>query len=81
MAILDPFARLDRSDSGPPVMQEVLRLGPTTDDDFRQSTPVREWCINTAAVDPLTRSAVRHHEDGKLYRWDWSPGRSPTRWC
>ena len=31
---------------------------------------VREWCINTAAVDPVTKSILANSEDGKLYRWD-----------
>jgi hypothetical protein len=31
---------------------------------------VREWCINTAAVDPATKSVMVNSEDGKLYRWD-----------
>jgi hypothetical protein len=30
----------------------------------------KEWCVNTAAVDPATRSIVANSEDGKLYRWD-----------
>ena len=33
---------------------------------------MREWCINTAAVDPLRRSALVNSEDGKLYRWDFA---------
>ncbi len=32
---------------------------------------MREWCINTAAVDPFTKSALVSCEDGKLYRWDF----------
>ena len=31
---------------------------------------VREWCINTAAIDPFTKSVIANSEDGKLYRWD-----------
>jgi hypothetical protein len=31
---------------------------------------VREWCINTAAVDPVTKSVIANSEDGKLYRWN-----------
>ena len=30
---------------------------------------MREWCINTAAVDPLTSSVLINNEDGLLYRW------------
>ncbi len=31
---------------------------------------MREWCINTAVVDPFTRSVLVNSEDGRLYRWD-----------
>jgi hypothetical protein len=31
---------------------------------------VKEWCINTAAVDAATRSVLVNSEDGNLYRWD-----------
>jgi len=31
---------------------------------------VREWCINSAAVDPVSGAILANSEDGKLYRWD-----------
>jgi hypothetical protein len=31
---------------------------------------VDEWCINSAAVDPATKSVIANSEDGNLYRWD-----------
>jgi hypothetical protein len=30
----------------------------------------REWCINTAVVDPATKSILANSEDGQLYRSD-----------
>lgn len=73
IAILDPNA----SENDPvipstKVMQEVItQLGVTPDPDFPNFPgAVREWCINTAAVDPFTKSVIVNSEDGKLYRWD-----------
>jgi hypothetical protein len=59
--------------TGASVMNEVLTIaGPTPDDEAPVGFPdaVREWCINTAAVDPSTHSVMANSEDGKLYRWD-----------
>jgi hypothetical protein len=68
VAILDPNATEVDPVTGATVMNEVLTiLGPTPN----TSLPgVREWCINTAAVDPFTKSVLVNNEDGKLYRWD-----------
>lgn len=53
-------------------MKEVItKLGVTPDPDFPQFPgAVKEWCINSAAVDPFTKSVLANSEDGKLYRWD-----------
>jgi len=68
VAILDPRNVEIDPVTGAIVMNEVLTiLGPTPN----TSLPgVREWCINTAAVDPFTKSVLANNEDGKLYRWD-----------
>lgn len=73
IAILDPNAT--ENDPVIPttkVMREVItKLGVTPDPDFPTFPgAVREWCINTAAVDPFTKSVIANSEDGKLYRWD-----------
>ena len=73
VAILDPNdAQLD-TNTGAVVMKEVLTIaGVTPDPSFYPTWPnaVREWCINSAAVDPATHSVLVNSEDGKLYRWD-----------
>ncbi len=69
MAVLDPQDSQADTISGAPVMREVLTvLGVTPDANYPGA--VKEWCINTAAVDPLTRSILFNSEDGYLYRWD-----------
>jgi hypothetical protein len=73
IAILDPNAMEDDPVTGACVMQEVETiLGPTPDPQYDGTYPgaVREWCINTAAVDPATDSVLANSEDGTLYRWD-----------
>ena len=54
---MDPIAQIT-------TMKEVLTiLGPTPDG---ATGGVREWCINSAAVDPQTNSVLVNSEDGKL---------------
>jgi Bacterial Ig domain/Dockerin type I domain len=73
LGVVDPTATQTDPITGTTVMKEVLTIaGLTPDEDFVGSFPnaVREWCINTAAVDPFTGSILANSEDGKLYRWD-----------
>jgi hypothetical protein len=73
IAILDPRNSMTDPISGATVMKEVLTIaGTTPDSSFTNTYPnaVHEWCINTAAVDPFTKSVLANNEDGKLYRWD-----------
>src|SRR5579863_885959 len=51
-------------------MNEVIAIKGVTPDPKGFPNAVREWCINSAAVDPITRSVLANSEDGKLYRWD-----------
>jgi hypothetical protein len=67
IAILDPHATETDPITGVTVMNEVLTiLGPTAN----PSGGVKEWCINSAAVDIPGKSVLANSEDGNLYRWD-----------
>jgi hypothetical protein len=73
IAILDPNAtEPDPVFPSTLVMNEVFTIKGVTPDPNFPNFPgaVREWCINTAAVDPITKSVIVNSEDGKLYRWD-----------
>lgn len=77
LAILDPNQTQADAIFGTPVMKEVITLlGVTSDMTSHPDKPgsVKEWCINTAAVDPITKSVFANSEDGTLYRWDLSTG-------
>jgi hypothetical protein len=76
-ALLDPNAtQIDPHPSAPGLveMREVLTvIGCTPDAEFLGTAfpyAVREWCINTAAVNPATHSIFTPSEDGRIYRWD-----------
>jgi hypothetical protein len=77
IALLDPnTTQVDPHPSagGLVQMREVLTvIGPTPDATSVSTTfpnAVREWCINTAAVNPATKSIFVPNEDGRIYRWD-----------
>jgi hypothetical protein len=68
LAVLDPNASETDPISGAKVMLEILTiLGPTP-----QGGGVREWCINSAAIDSTNKCAVVNSEDGHVYRWDFT---------
>ena len=78
MAVLDPARAQVDPISGIQVMAEVLTiLGPTPDANYAGG--VREWCVNTGAFDPATRSMLINNEDGYLYRWDLSTNQLSQR--
>lgn len=75
VAVLDPDATETDPVSGATVMNEVITvIGATPDPDFTAQFPgaVKEWCINSAAVDPAGKCAIINSEDGKVYRWDFT---------
>ncbi len=77
MAILDPNQTEADPVLGNPVMNEVMTvLGPTSDATSFPNDPgaVKEWCVNSSAIDPITKSAFMNSEDGYLYRWDLTTG-------
>jgi hypothetical protein len=72
IAILDPnTAEKDPIIPSVRVMKEVITmLGVTSDPETGFPDAVKEWCINTAAVDSFTKSVLVNSEDGKVYRWN-----------
>jgi hypothetical protein len=72
LAVLDPNDLTETDPiTGATVMYEVLTiLGPTPDPNHPNG--VREWCINSAAIDSINKCAVVNSEDGHIYRWDFT---------
>lgn len=72
VAVVDPNVSMPDPILGNSVMNDVLTVTGVTPDPNFPTLPgaVREWCINTAAVDPITKSILVNSEDGRLYRWD-----------
>ncbi len=77
IALLDPNATevdAHASSNGLLIMREVMTvIGPTADAENRSASlplAVREWCINTPAVNPATNSVFTPSEDGHVYRWN-----------
>src|SRR5262249_4268119 len=70
MAVLDPTTTAPDPVTGATTMNPVLEIADPTPDTDVGGRAVREWCINTAAVDPATDSILVNNEDGFLYRWN-----------
>jgi hypothetical protein len=74
LAVVDPETGMTDPITGATVMNTVLTVaGVTPDPEYDGTYPnaVREWCINSAAIDPANKCAVVNSEDGKVYRWDF----------
>ncbi|MEI6535967.1 MAG: hypothetical protein WCN98_11540, partial [Verrucomicrobiaceae bacterium] len=76
IAVLDPNDTMTDPITGTTVMKEIItKSGPTPDEEYAESghpNAVREWCVNSVAVDPFTKSGIINSEDGNLYRWDFT---------
>lgn len=77
VAILDPNDNTgtDRQ-SGHACMKPVMVVFGDKADVAMQAAGVtgalREWCINSAAIDPTNKCAIVNSEDGYCYRWDFT---------
>ena len=70
VAILDPNAvQADPIIPSVSVMKEVITVVGATPNTGQAG--VREWCINTAAVDEINKCAIVNSEDGHVYRWSF----------
>ena len=73
IAVLDPNDSFTDPISGATVMKEIITIaGVTPDTEYLSGHPnaVREWCLNSIAIDESKHSAILNSEDGKVYRWD-----------
>jgi hypothetical protein len=71
VAVLDPNAT--EPDPIVPtvlVMKEVITVLGVTPNEGQPG--VREWCINSAAIDEGNKCAVINSEDGHVYRWSFA---------
>ena len=74
VAVVDPNTPMIDPISGVTVMQTVITVTGVTKDPSFPNLPnaVREWCINSAAIDLVNKCALINSEDGHLYRWDFT---------
>jgi len=75
LALMDPNSTSVDTLTNTTVMNPFLTVvGVTPDPRYDQTYPnaVREWCINSAAIDPVNKCAAVNSEDGNVYRWDFT---------
>ena len=75
LALVDPNVSFTDPVTGATAMNPFITVkGVTPDAEHTASFPnaVREWCINSAAVDAINRCAIVNNEDGSVYRWDFT---------
>jgi len=53
-------------------MKEIITLLGITPNTGENLEGVREWCVNTVAIDVPGKGAVVNSEDGHCYRWDFT---------
>ena len=71
IAILDPFNSQTDPQTNSLVMKEVISVLGVTPDGDGVGAKVREWCVNSSAIDVAGKCALLNSEDGKCYRWDF----------
>ena len=82
VAVIDPNSQYTDPVTGATIMKPVFTtLGVTPDPRFIATYPnaVREWCINSAAVDIPGKSVVVNCEDGTVYKLDLTTGALTSR--
>jgi hypothetical protein len=70
IAIIDPDATQQDQYSNATVMKDILTILGSTQYPGAPQGAVYEWCINSAVVDPASKSVIAGSEDGHVYRWD-----------
>jgi hypothetical protein len=72
VAVVDPNALETDTILNLPTMKVVDSVASPTPDDEFPNVPgaVREWCVNSAAVDVAKSCIIVSAEDGVLYRWN-----------
>jgi hypothetical protein len=78
LVLLDPNRVVSEAENGTLIMATVSEiLAPTPNGGLRATYPsaVTDWCVNAAALDPVSKAILATNEDGRLYRWDFNNAR------